>query len=552
MRARFLSASYAPYEARIEVDLAAAPRDPAAVWHAFRTAEAIRARSLSDRLAHGRAARASPRDAADRIPARRPDRAAGRPGAPHSPRQRTQRTRLLELRRHIDEVQARLEARLLTRSGVQTSSEFVDSRVARRRAGRVARGHRGTRVLRRRPALARLAADAHRAAPRGAARPPGAAGAGDGFHRPAALRPQVAPTRTFAALLGGLLGGRDREATAGAAGRPAQRPAVRGAAAAAHARPANCCVDRFVITVGPVAGAGAAAGGAARRRGHARRRDLRSGVHAGRSALMAAAVSNAVAVIAACEEQSDRLARLPYSAIEARAVTRAFAGADIIELAGFDATARRVIELPSQDLRRAALRHTRGGAPRCAGAVGAVPQRVSPPMASPLPVDRLTADDITRSGLRADVVVLSGCATGDGRELRGEGVLGPDLRLPRQWLEHRGRLAVAGGRRADRALHGGVLRRVPRHRARGRCVARRPAAHARHRRAPRCGRASWSGPAPCRDASGARAALLTTLTLRHGGRGDAGRVAPARAPAGLRNRRPFDISVTTWRFLPPN
>src|SRR5207342_3668689 len=33
------------------------------------------------------------------------------------------------------------------------------------------------------------------------------------------------------------------------------------------------------------------------------------------------------------EDQTDRLARLPYSAIEARAVTRAFAGADIIELA---------------------------------------------------------------------------------------------------------------------------------------------------------------------------------------------------------------------------
>ena len=43
---------------------------------------------------------------------------------------------------------------------------------------------------------------------------------------------------------------------------------------------------------------------------------------------------------------------------------------------------------------------------------------------SPLPADRLTAEDIARSGLRADVVVLSGCATGDGRELRGEGVLG--------------------------------------------------------------------------------------------------------------------------------
>ena len=38
--------------------------------------------------------------------------------------------------------------------------------------------------------------------------------------------------------------------------------------------------------------------------------------------------------------------------------------------------------------------------------------------------DRLTVEDIARSGLRANVVVLSGCATGDGRELRGEGVLG--------------------------------------------------------------------------------------------------------------------------------
>jgi len=38
--------------------------------------------------------------------------------------------------------------------------------------------------------------------------------------------------------------------------------------------------------------------------------------------------------------------------------------------------------------------------------------------------DRLTAEDITSSGLRADIVVLSGCSTGDGRELRGEGVLG--------------------------------------------------------------------------------------------------------------------------------
>ena len=36
----------------------------------------------------------------------------------------------------------------------------------------------------------------------------------------------------------------------------------------------------------------------------------------------------------------------------------------------------------------------------------------------------LSADEIWRSGLHADLVVLSGCATGDGSAVRGEGVLG--------------------------------------------------------------------------------------------------------------------------------
>jgi CHAT domain-containing protein len=117
------------------------------------------------------------------------------------------------------------------------------------------------------------------------------------------------------------------------------------------------------------------------------------------------------------------LARLPYSAIEARAVVRAFEGTDVIELAGFNATARRVIELPSQDLE---VLHF---------ATHAVTRRDAPEQSalflsefaadgSPLAIDRLTADDIARSGLRADVVVLSGCSTGEGSELRGEGVLG--------------------------------------------------------------------------------------------------------------------------------
>jgi CHAT domain-containing protein len=117
------------------------------------------------------------------------------------------------------------------------------------------------------------------------------------------------------------------------------------------------------------------------------------------------------------------LARLPYSAIEARSVVRAFEGARIIELAGFDATARRVIELPSRDLdvlHFATHAVIRKDAPE----QSALFLSEYAPDGSTLPSDRLTTEDITRSGLRAHVVVLSGCATGDGRELRGEGVLG--------------------------------------------------------------------------------------------------------------------------------
>jgi CHAT domain-containing protein len=123
------------------------------------------------------------------------------------------------------------------------------------------------------------------------------------------------------------------------------------------------------------------------------------------------------------EAGSERLARLPYSAIEARAVARAFEGADIIELAGFNATVARVIQLPSADLD---VLHfaTHAEARRDAPEQSALFLSEFAADGSTQPVDRLTAEEIRRHGLRADVVVLSGCATGDGRELRGEGVLG--------------------------------------------------------------------------------------------------------------------------------
>ena len=46
----------------------------------------------------------------------------------------------------------------------------------------------------------------------------------------------------------------------------------------------------------------------------------------------------------------NNLTRLPYSALEASAVTKAFGSADTIQLSGFDATAERVLQLPSSEL----------------------------------------------------------------------------------------------------------------------------------------------------------------------------------------------------------
>jgi CHAT domain-containing protein len=119
----------------------------------------------------------------------------------------------------------------------------------------------------------------------------------------------------------------------------------------------------------------------------------------------------------------DNLTRLPYSALEARAVENAFTERDTIQLTGFDATSQRVLALPPGDL---AVLHF---------ATHAIARRDSPeqsalylssyrPDGSQRVDSRLTARDIARRGLHANLVVLSGCSTGNGGELRGEGVLG--------------------------------------------------------------------------------------------------------------------------------
>jgi|KBSSwiStaDraftv2_1062776.scaffolds.fasta_scaffold36848_2 CHAT domain-containing protein/tetratricopeptide (TPR) repeat protein len=418
-RARFLSASYAPYEARIEADFAEAPQGTAAAWRAFRTAETIRARSLSDRLAHAaRGARARPDGVVERLRGALTAlqlelEASGRQGAGAA-------DALLELRRRVDETQAQLGSRQLSQDGVDASAEprlpeslaavqdaipadtavlayFVGDR--RSHAWLLTRTELRHAALPGRQALAETVSD---------------------FIDRQRGELAMPLDGRFASLTGGLLNGLRASRLLVIPDGPLNGLPF---AALPYGRTATSVllVDRFEITMAPSL-ALVLRPQAPRTTPNMRVAIVSDPVYTPDDRRLSAAAGNA-SRFRGRDETSEGLARLPYSAIEARAVKRAFASAHIIELTGFDATAHRVAELPTRDLN---VLHF---------ATHAVVRRDAPELSalflseyaadgSPVPADRLTVDDITRSGLRADVVVLSGCATGDGPELRGEGVLG--------------------------------------------------------------------------------------------------------------------------------
>lgn len=420
MRARFLSASYAPYEARIEADLAAAsPGDPAASWKAFRTAEAVRARSMVDRLAHSARAPVTMHDVeTDQL---REKMTALQVDLERRTRKNdTDDDATLELRRKIDEARAQLEARFLAQRGIQASGEltlpasrktvqaalpadtavlayFVGDR--RSHAWLLTHSELRHAILPGRRSLQNIVnsfVELHRAGTRTSAHAPLAAVVGDLLRGVNAKRLLVLPDgplngMPFAALP--LSDGKSHE----------------------------LLVDRYVVTGAPSL-ALALRPGERMAPGRTRVAVISDPVYTPDDRRLTLAV-NAAANYRGAGNAADRLARLPYSAIEARAVVRAFEGADIIELTGFNATVRRVIELPKRDLH---VLHfaTHAIARKDAPEQSALFLSEFAADGSPLTLDRLTTDDIVRSGLRADVVVLSGCATGDGRELRGEGVLG--------------------------------------------------------------------------------------------------------------------------------
>lgn len=419
LRARFLSASYAPYEARIESELAGlAERDPDAVWKAFRVAESLRARSLADRLTHDARRENLPRD--ERDERLRETMTALQMNLERQIRRGNANDKeVLETRRLIDETRARLESRQVSQRGVRAGSALG---IPETREAMQAALPADTAVLayfvgdRRSHAWLMTNTELRHAILPGRRAVEGLVNAfiaqqRGGVHGP--RDPALAP------LLGDLLVGVNSKRLLILPDGP-----LNGLPFAALPLPRSSrelLIDRFVISAAPSL-ALVLRPVASHADDQMRVAVISDPVYTPDDRRLATMVADA-ARFRGAEPGGMRFARLPYSAIEARAVVRAFQGADVIELAGFNATARRIIELPSDTLD---VLHfaTHAVARRDAPEQSALFLSEYAADGSPLPSDRLTADDIARSGLRADVVVLSGCATGDGRELRGEGVLG--------------------------------------------------------------------------------------------------------------------------------
>ncbi len=412
-RARFLSARYAPYEARIAADLAAGGE--VAVWRAFRTSELVRARSLADQLVPG-VSRVDADQSSDelratltslqlRLETRTQKQGADDPGT-------------IELRRAVEETRAQIDANRAAIAARESDLPESRARVQQSLPASTAvvayfvgdyESHawlltRETLRHQKLPGLDEL-------------RKKIIAAVGN----PNGSVPSDQSMRDLSEiLLGKLLNGVSASRMLVIPDGPLNGVPF----AALRVGPSTeLVVDRFVLGYAPSLSLamGGTAGPAAR---HVRVAIVSDPVYAPDDRRLQLAMgSNGGTFRGPRAASPNNLTRLPYSAMEARAVLRALGSGNAIVLDGFDATPSRVLALPSRDL---AVLHF---------ATHALARSDSPDQSalylsefgadgSSIANSRITVGEITRSGLHADVVVLSGCATGDGSELRGEGVLG--------------------------------------------------------------------------------------------------------------------------------
>ncbi len=418
-RARFLSAQYAPFEARIAVDLAMGGADAnAGAWRAFRTADEVRARSLAEQIADGPGTKESDpevtrlRDALTdqqlRLEARLQAEDADAAG--------TQ-----ALQREIEEIRARLDARRakVTDEGAGGShlpeslrkvqdllpaetvvvAYFVGDSASH--AWLLARDQLRHAEL---PGRARL----QRAIDATAELQPGSAAA------------READLRLSRMLFGNLLDG--ITATRALLIPDGPLNGVPFAALPVAGGSDQLLLDRFLIGYAPSLTLALSPPRKTRNSGR-RVAVISDPVYAPDDRRLPSLASGGGNLRSPRQVSPNKLTRLPYSALEAKAVIENFGSDAAISLSGFDATPERVEQLASTEL---SVLHF---------ATHAVARKDSPERSALYlseysadgtlrPDSQITANDVMRTGLKAGVVVLSGCATGDGSMLRGEGVLG--------------------------------------------------------------------------------------------------------------------------------
>jgi len=412
-RARFLSSRYAPYEVRIAADFAAG--GPDAAWRGFRTAEAVRARSLADQLAFG-TRRTADDEALEQLRAKltalqlRLETRTQRQGADDPA--------AVELRRSVEETSAQIEAKRAAVAARESSLPDSLRDMQRALPGDVAvlayfvgdvDSHAWllTREALRHEKLPGYAV-LHKAveeqvrAQRGAGVSPAAA--------------HALGNMLFGNLLDGVTSARLLLIPDGPLN------GVPFAALPAGRNSQDMLLDRFVLGYAPSLGLALREQARTDAR-HARVAVVSDPVYSADDRRLRLAANSSATLRGPREPSPNNFTRLAYSSAEARAVLKALGAREAIELSGFDAIPERVLALPSNEL---GVLHF---------ATHAAARRDSPEQSAlflsefradgeQVADSRVTVEEITRSGLRADVVVLSGCATGDGGELRGEGVLG--------------------------------------------------------------------------------------------------------------------------------
>jgi CHAT domain-containing protein len=416
-RARFLSAKYAPFEARIAVDLAQPGAVDEGIWQAFRTADEVRARSLADQLVVTQASRkeeaaeiARQRDVLNALQLRLEQRV-------QNPQADAAVT--LELRREIAEIRARLDDLRTRQEPVVESTVRLPASLAD--------------VQKKLPAdtmvLAYFVGDGqshawllskhllrHSVLP-GRARLQQAIDAT--ADHPASASARDAERALGATILGKILDGATETKLLVIPDGPLN--AVPFAALPTGGTSGTLLVDRFLIGYAPSLALAFAKPSATHAQG-TRVAVVSDPVYAPDDQRLPA-LGSGVNHRGSRQSSPNKLTRLPYSALEARAVRDTFGQKDTQTLSGFDATRQQVLELASQEL---AVLHfaTHAVAREDAPERSALFLSEYSADGSLRPDSQLTTTDIMASGLRARVVVLSGCATGDGNTLRGEGVLG--------------------------------------------------------------------------------------------------------------------------------